>query len=319
MATITATAADPRVAAVRRFNRFFTRQMGLLDQGLLQTRFSLTESRVIFELAQRERSEVSDVRAALGIDPAHLSRVLARFEKSGLIERARSREDARRQTVSLTQAGRDAFQTLNARSNLQAERMLARLDESEQERLVRAFATITDVLGENVSEDGGPAVRTHVIRPLRPGDLGWVVQRHGALYAEEYGWDQTFEAYVARIIAEYGERTDRGRESGWIAEVDGSPAGCVFCMRRDDQTAQLRLLLVEPAARGAGLGARLVEQCIDFARAAGYAKIVLWTNDVLTAARSLYLKAGFRCVEEAPHHSFGHDLVGQMWERDTRR
>ncbi|WP_205855632.1 bifunctional helix-turn-helix transcriptional regulator/GNAT family N-acetyltransferase [Phytoactinopolyspora endophytica] len=318
---MTTTAPGPmpdHVAAVRRFNRFFTSQMGLLDQGLLQTRFTLTEARIVFEMAKIGTCEVSRLRAVLGIDPGHLSRVLARFEKAGLIERERSPDDGRRQTARLTDAGQDAFSTLNARSDQQAKKLLAKLGDADQLRLVAAFETIGDLLGEPALPDTTQPVRTQVIRPLRPGDLGWVVQRHGALYAQEYGWDQTFEALVARIVADYGEHHDPRRENGWIAEMDGSRVGCVFCTRKDDETAQLRLLLVEPSARGTGLGTRLVDECISFARGAGYSSIMLWTNHVLSAARHIYVKTGFHLVEEAPHHSFGHDLVGQIWERHTR-
>jgi DNA-binding MarR family transcriptional regulator/GNAT superfamily N-acetyltransferase len=299
-----------RIRQVRRFNRFFTTQMGLLDQGLLQTRFSLTEARVIFELAQRDATEVSDIRRSLGLDAGHLSRVLARFDSAGLARREPSPTDGRRQIVRLTSAGRDVFATLDARSNQQAARLLEGLGEEERRRLLHAFATITSLLG------GEAVPRAYIIRALRPGDLGWVVQRHGVLYAEEYGWDQTFEALVARIVAAYGENPDPAGASAWIAEADGVPVGCVFCTRKDQATAQLRLLLVDPSARGHGLGSRLVEECVRFARAAGYQKLTLWTNDVLAAARHIYVKAGFRLVDEEPHQSFGHRLVGQNWELD---
>ncbi|NDL55774.1 bifunctional helix-turn-helix transcriptional regulator/GNAT family N-acetyltransferase [Phytoactinopolyspora mesophila] len=298
-----------RVSAVRRFNRFFTAHMGLLDQGLLQSRFSVTEARVIFELAQHDGlAEITAVRAAMHIDPGHLSRVLGRLEKKGLVERSVSELDARKQVASLTATGRDAFATLNARSEQQAARLLEQLSNDDQRHLVNAFETAERLLSAR------PAPRTIVIRGLRPGDLGWVVQRHGRLYADEYGWGQAFEALVAQIVADYGRDHDPAREQAWIAEVDGKPAGCVFCVRKNDHTAQLRLLLVEPWARGDGVGGRLVDECVRFARSARYKSLVLWTNDVLTAARHLYIKTGFRLVEEEPHRSFGHDLVGQYWE-----
>jgi DNA-binding MarR family transcriptional regulator/GNAT superfamily N-acetyltransferase len=308
------------IAAVRRFNRFFTALMGLLDQGLLQSRFTVTEARVIFEIAQHESVradhevaattgvDVADVRTSMRIDAGHLSRVLGRLEKAGLVRRTPSATDARRHVVTLTGSGRDAAVTLDARANEQAARLLHNLGEDQQRDLLGAFETVQRLLGK------APRPRTFVIRALRPGDLGWVVQRHGVLYAEEYDWDQTFEALVADIVADYGRDHDPRREQAWIAEADGKPVGCVFCMRKDDETAQLRLLLVEPSARGSGLGARLVDECIRFARTAGYRKIMLWTNDVLAAARHIYIKAGFELVDEAPHQSFGHDLVGQNWE-----
>lgn len=312
MERITTTVDPSHIAAVRRFNRFLTALMGLLDQGLLQSKFSVTEARVIFELAQHEVADVADIRSAMHIDPAHLSRVLGRLEKAGLVERRPSQTDGRRHVVQVTGAGRDAFGVLNARSEQQAAQLLERLGAADRARLVGALEAVEQLLGD------GSAPRTFVIRSLRPGDLGWVVQRHGVLYAEEYGWDQTFEALVARIVAQYGGDQygghDPRREAGWIAEADGVPVGCVFCMRQDDATAQLRLLLVEPSVRGHGLGARLVDECVRFARSAGYSAMMLWTNDVLAAARHIYVKAGFKLVEEEPHHSFGHDLVGQNWE-----
>lgn len=296
-----------RVAAVRWFNRFYTDVIGVLREGLLHTPYSLTEARVIFELAQRQETEVADLRRTLDIDAGYLSRILARFEADGLAQRQRSAADGRRQVIRLTEQGRAAFETLDARSAEEVHALLSQLSEEDQRRLVGAMAVIRDVLEQSRRPDA------YVLRPLRPGDLGWVVHRHGVVYAEEYGWDETFESLVARIVADYVDHRDPQRENVWIAEVDGAPAGCVFCVKKDDTVAQLRLLLVEPAARGLGIGARLVEECIRFARRAGYEEIMLWTNDVLEDARRIYERAGFELVEEEKHHSFGHDLVGQNW------
>lgn len=296
------------MAAVREFNRFYTGAIGVLEEGLLHTPYTLTEARVIFELAQRDVTEVGDIRQALAIDAGYLSRILSRFQADGLVARARSEVDGRRQVVRLTEAGRAAYRLLDGRSAAQARALLARLTELDQRRLVEAMAGIRRAV------EGAP--RAASLRPLRAGDLGWVVHRHGVRYAEEYGWDQTFEALVARIVADYVDNHDPDRENGWIGDVDGVPAGCVFCVGKDQLTAQLRLLLVEPGFRGMGIGSRLVDECLRFARAAGYREMTLWTNDVLVDARRIYQRAGFRLIQEEPHHSFGHDLVGQQWSRE---
>ena len=301
------------VATVREFNRFYTRVIGVLDEGLLDTPYTLTEARVIFELAQGEQVEVATLRQRLGLDPGYLSRILSRYASDGLIIRGRSTSDARRQVVRLTAAGRSAYKTLDERSAHQIEAVLEGLAGEEQRRLLDAMATIHDVLGDSRRE------RQVTLRPLRIGDLGWVVGRHGAVYAEEYGWNLSFEALVARIVADYAERRDPQRENAWIAEIDGQPVGCVFCVRKDDETAQLRILLVEPSARGFGVGTALVDACIEFARQAGYQKMVLWTNSVLEAARRIYERAGFKLLGEEPHHSYGHDLVSQWWVLDLDR
>ena len=298
-----------QVSTMRGFNRFYTSVIGVLDEGLLHTPYSLTEARVIFELAQRATTDVPDLRRDLALDAGYLSRILARFAMDGLITRHRSTTDARRQVVSLTEAGRTVYDTLDTRSQAEIEPMLARLPDRDRHRLVAAMRTIQQVLGD------GTRPRGYLLRPPQPGDLGWVVSRHGASYAQEYRWDATFEALVARIVADYVDGHDPQRENAWIAEVDGQPVGCVFVVRRDDDVAQLRLLLVEPSARGMGVGTRLVEECLRFARRAGYRQMMLWTNDVLTDARRLYERAGFELREEAPHHSFGHDLVEQTWWR----
>jgi DNA-binding MarR family transcriptional regulator/GNAT superfamily N-acetyltransferase len=298
---------DGQVAAVREFNRFYTGVIGLLREGLLGTPYSLTEARVLFELARDDAVEVADLRRWLDIDAGYLSRLLARFEADGLVSRTRSPADGRRQVIGLTGPGRAVQADLDARSGAQIRALLAALTPDGRQRLAGAMASIREIIGP------APPPAAFVLRPPVPGDLGWVVQRHGALYAAEYGWDASFEALVARIVADYAARGDRRREAAWIAELGGEPAGCVFCMRKTDTTAQLRLLLVEPRARGLGMGGRLVAECVSFARRAGYREMVLWTNDVLHAARRIYQRAGFRLAGSEPHHSFGHDLVGQDW------
>jgi DNA-binding MarR family transcriptional regulator/GNAT superfamily N-acetyltransferase len=310
------TVRDGRVRAVREFNRVYTNMIGLLRGGYLDSPYSLTEARVLFELAQcgetergeteRGETEISALRRSVDIDAGYLSRILARFEADGLVTRRRSDTDARRRVITLTSAGERTLRGLDQRSADQIGALLGQLTEAEQQRLTTAMATIQEITEPRAR----PAA--FVLRAPRAGDLGWVVQANGALYAQEYGWDDSYEALVARIVADYAGRADP-REAGWIADLDGTPVGCVFCMRKDDRTAQLRLLLVEPAARGLGLGERLVAECLTFARRAGYPEIVLWTNDILAAARRIYQRFGFELVDTEPHHSFGHDLVGQNW------
>jgi DNA-binding MarR family transcriptional regulator/GNAT superfamily N-acetyltransferase len=303
------TDADPsHVATVREFSRFYTRRLGTLDEGLLDTPWTLTEARVVFELAQAPSTDMAALRATLAIDSGYLSRLLAKFDAAGLIARTASPTDARRQSLSLTAAGRKLFRTLNERSNRQVARLLEPLAGPARESLVGAMRTVMRGL------DDQPRPPVIELRGLRPGDAGWIAQRHGEVYAREYGWTIAFEAMVARILADYLDQHQPGRENAWIAEVDGQRAGCVLCVRKDDETAQLRVLLVEAWARGHGLGARLVDECIRFARGSGYRKLALWTNDVLVSARKIYLAAGFELVGEERHHSFGKDLVGQYWE-----
>lgn len=301
---------DEQVAAVRAFNRFYTRTIGVLGEGVQQTRYSLTEARIFFELAHADAVEVVDLRRALDLDAGYVSRILARFERDGYVVRERSATDARKQIIRLTAAGRRVFAMLDERSSGDMRALLDKLTEADQRRLVGAMATIRELLGDAHPH---PA---YVLRPPLPGELGWVVQRHGAIYAREYDWDEGFEALVARIVADYVEHRDPQREAVWIAEVDGRPAGSIFCVRQDDDTAKLRLLLVEPEARGLGIGGRLVDECIRFARRAGYKRMVLWTNDVLDGARRIYERAGFRLVGESKGREFGHDQVFQDWERD---
>jgi DNA-binding MarR family transcriptional regulator/GNAT superfamily N-acetyltransferase len=302
-------AGDGTVAAVRAFNRFYTNMIGLLRGKYLDTSYSLTEARILFELAQRDASEVIDLRRTVDIDAGYLSRILARFSSDGLITRQRSVADGRRQVTALTDNGRSVVAGLDARSAAQTRDMLAAVHDDDRHRLLDAMRVITDILS------GSPPPRGYVLRAPQPGDMGWVIQRHGALYSEEYGWDETFEALVARIVADYVDNRDPNREAAWIAEVDGTPAGCVFCVRKDDKTAQLRMLLVEPRARGLGIGARLVEEVLRFARRTGYSDITLWTNDVLAGARRIYQRAGFTLDDEERHHSFGKELVEQNWSR----
>jgi DNA-binding MarR family transcriptional regulator/GNAT superfamily N-acetyltransferase len=333
--------ADP-VAAVRAFNRFYTNVIGLLRGGHLGTPYSLTEARVLFELARQESTEVAALRQSLDIDAGYLSRIMTRFDSEQLIARQRSATDGRRQVIRLTDAGQAAFAELDARQTEQTASLLMHLTEQDKRQLLAAMGNVQRILtsvtgvangnsGSGVTGgsggNGGTAAsgapgaapparpRAWLLRPPRPGDLGWVVHRHGAVYARDYGWDETFEHLVARIVADYAAGRDPQREACWIAEVDGEPAGCVFCVREDDDTAQLRLLLVEPSARGLGIGARLVEECLRFARAAGYRQITLWTQDCLTAARRIYQAAGFELGSEGKHHSFGHDLTEQTWSR----
>jgi DNA-binding MarR family transcriptional regulator/GNAT superfamily N-acetyltransferase len=306
--------ADERVAELRAFTRFYTSVLGVLDEGLLDTPYSVTEARIVFELAQQDATDLADLRRRLGTDAGYMSRLTARLEADGLLTRERSPVDARRQVLRLTDQGRSVFATLDARAAEQAAGLLAGLPDPVQQRVLAAMSTIRTVLA-----DGRPErPRTVIIRPPGPGDYGWIVARHGALYAEEYGWDTTFEGLVARIVGEFLAGHDPAREAAWIAEVDGEPVGCVFCVAEDETTAKLRILLVEPDARGMGIGARLVDECVRFARRAGYQRLVLWTNDVLVSARRIYEAAGFTLVDEEPHHSFGHDLVGQTWALDLR-
>lgn len=302
--------SDERVAAVRAFSRFYTRQVGLLRDGYLETPFSVTEARVLYELANRERTVAADLTRELGLDAGYLSRILRGFRRRGLIERRPSVEDGRRTDLRLSKRGRSAFSALDARSRKDIGTLLAGLAVADQDRLVAAMRTVERLLGGDRAAGGGAVV----LRPPRAGDLGWVVQRHGAVYAQEYGWNEEFEALVAGIVATYVEQLDPTRERCWIAERDGENVGCVFLVKKTRTVAKLRLLLVEPAARGQGIGSRLVTECVRFAREAGYRKVVLWTNSVLTDARRVYERAGFTLTAEESHHSFSHDLVGETWE-----
>jgi DNA-binding MarR family transcriptional regulator/GNAT superfamily N-acetyltransferase len=307
--------ADDDVAAVRRFNRFYTRSLGLLGSGFLDSEHTLTEVRVLYELAQQDELEVVELRERTGIDAGYLSRLLSRFAADGLVDRARSATDGRRQVARLSAAGRERFAVLEQRQSDVVAGQLAGLDPAGRRRLLGSMAAIHTVL------DGGGSTalrRAVVIRPATSGDFGWIIHRHGALYARTYGWDESYEAFVARIVADMVEaRAARpGRVGLWIAESDGDPVGSIACAEKDEATAQLRLLLVEPGARRGGLGGQLIDHCLRFARDASYRRIALWTNDILVEARRLYEKAGFTLDAEEPHHSFGHDLIGQTWSRD---
>ncbi|MGE3065632.1 MAG: GNAT family N-acetyltransferase [Hyphomicrobiaceae bacterium] len=298
------------IEAVRAFTRFYTRQIGLLDESLLKSAFSLSESRVLYELAHRDGLTASGLARDLGLDPGYLSRMLTRLEEQGLLARTSSPEDARQSLLALTPAGRKAFAPLDKGSRRQVAAMLAGLAAPEQARLVAAMQTVQRLLGGAPAEPKVP----YILRDLQPGDIGWVIRRHGMLYAQEYGWDDTFEGFVAEIAGEFVKSRDAKRERCWIAERDGEIVGSVFLMRQSDAVAKLRLLYVEPAARGLGIGARLTEECIRFARAKGYKTLTLWTNDILVSARRIYQAAGFKLVKSERHHSFGKDLVGQNWD-----
>ena len=307
---------DRRVEAVRRFNRFYTRKIGVLGAGLLDSPYSLTQARVLYELAHRDRPTASDLVGDLGLDPGYLSRILRGFEKQGLLARVASAEDARQRRLALTALGRRTFAGLERTTRRQIAALLEPLPEPQQTRLERAMNQIEGVLGgDNPADaDSAPAEPGYTLRPHRPGDMGWVVHRHAALYAEEYGWDESFEALVAEIAAGFIRNFRPARERCWIAERDGRILGSIFLVQESEDVAKLRLLLVEPSARGLGLGQRLIDECLAFARRCGYRRVRLWTNANLAAARHLYRKAGFRLIESEPHRSFGHDLVSETWE-----
>ncbi|MET9517571.1 helix-turn-helix domain-containing GNAT family N-acetyltransferase [Streptomyces sp. NPDC002994] len=312
------------IQEVRAFNRFYTNLIGALDYSRhLHTPYTLTESRVLYELAHSARTDAADLRAQLSLDAGYLSRLLAKFERDGLIERGPSKDDARRQRVTLTARGREAAALLDERSRAAVGTLLSGVPPEERPRLTGAMRTIQEVLGTSTTTTAVTAPSRPVLREPVPGDLGWIVQRHGALYAAEFGWNSEFEGLVARIVADFAQDHDPHLERVWIAELDGRPVGSVMCVRDDRRhgapgTARLRLLLVDPQARGHGLGEVLVRTVIDFAYEAGYREVVLWTNDVLTAARKIYQRAGFRLVAEKPHRSYGADLVGQDWRLPLR-
>jgi DNA-binding MarR family transcriptional regulator/N-acetylglutamate synthase-like GNAT family acetyltransferase len=295
-----------RSEAIRRFNRFYTQKIGVLEDGLYRSPFSLTEVRVLYELGTRLDPTASEIGRDLGLDAGYLSRILRGFATRGLLERVPSAEDGRRTHLRLTESGRAAFIAIDSDSAQRIGAMLTALPDGGQERLVSAIHTIEALLD---APGGEVTLRTH-----RPGDIGWIIQRHGALYASDYGWDSGFEALVAGIGAAFLEHFDAARERCWIAERDGARLGSVMLVKADDTTAKLRLLLVEPAARGHGVGRRLVRSCTEFARQAGYRRIMLWTNSILTAARAIYAREGYRLIQSEPHHSFGHDLIGETWE-----
>lgn len=308
------------VQDIRSFNRFYTNVIGALDYGRrLYAPYTLTESRVLYELAHAPRTDAADLRAQLHLDAGYLTRILNKFEEDGLVERGPSDTDPRRRRITLTAPGREAAALLDERARETVGSMLDTVRAEDRPRLAEAMRTVRTILGDGDGDGDGRAPRPEdvVLREPAPGDLGWIVQRNAALYAAEYGFDADYEALVARIVADYGEDHDPHLERTWIAELDGRPVGCVMCVRDDTPgAARLRLLLVEPDARGLGIGDRLVGALVDFARETGYREVVLWTNDVLGAARRIYQRHGFVLVAEKPHHSFGQDLTGQDWRLD---
>ncbi len=306
---------EAAVAAVRRFNRFYTQKIGVLHEGLLDSPYTLTEARVLYELAQLERSTAGDLGRLLSLDAGYLSRILARFAAAGLVLRRRSAEDARRTLLTLTAKGRKAYAMLDGRSRREIGAVLRELGPAQKTRLLGGIDVVGAALGSAPPVDQGSEF---VLRAHKPGDLGWVIGRHGALYAGEYGWDIGFEAFVAEIAAKFLRDFDPATERSWIAERGGEIVGSVFLVRQSAHVAKLRMLLVDPSARGLGLGERLVAVCIDAARTLGYRKLTLWTNDVLVAARRIYEKAGFTLVKRERHVSFGKRLVGEFWELDLR-
>lgn len=301
-----------RIDAIRRFNRFYTRRVGALQPQYLGGPYSLPQARVLYELGQRGECTASELGADLDLDLGYLSRLVQGLKRGGLVQGEAAREDARRVRLTLTARGRKVFQQLDARSRDEVGAMLSKLGATEQARLVGALQTVEGVLESKT--DSAVTLRSLTLRSHKPGDMGWVIGAHGRLYAEEFGWDERFEALVAGIAKDFVERLDPGRERCWMADMGGEPVGCVFLVKKSKTVAQLRLLIVEPRARGIGLGRRLVEECIAFARAKGYRKLVLWTQSNLAAARHIYQSAGFRLVEKQPHRDFGVRLTGEYWE-----
>jgi DNA-binding MarR family transcriptional regulator/GNAT superfamily N-acetyltransferase len=299
------------IQAIRSFNRFYTRQIGVLREGLLKSPFSLAELRVLYEIAHRNQPTAAELCQQLGLDPGYLSRILRGLEKRGLVSKSASQMDGRQSLLVLTGRGRKTFAALDARQSEEVAGMLRRLPPAGQARLVQAMRSIQSVLG------AGPEPKTaYILRSHQPGDMGWVVHRHGVLYAQEYGYDETFEALVAEIVARFVRHFDPKRERCWIAERDGEIVGSVFLVKKPKTVAKLRLLLVEPSARGLGIGKRLVDECLRFARRVGYKKMVLWTQSELPAARHIYQEAGFTLAQQKKHQSWGrNDLVSQVWER----
>lgn len=298
-----------QIETIRSFNRFYTRQLGLLQEGLLRSDFSLTEVRVLYELAHRDKLTASELSQGLGLDPGYLSRLLKKFEARNFLARLPSPDDGRQSMLALTSQGREAFGPLNRASHHDVAAMLEKLPAGERKKLVKAMQTVQRLLG------GGPEPEIpYILRPLQAGDIGWVTHRQALLYNREYGWDETYEALAAGILSEFVKNFDPRYERAWIAERKGEIAGSVFVVRKSEAIAKLRLLYVEPSARGLGIGKRLVGECIRFARERGHKTLTLWTNDVLVSARRIYESTGFRLVGEKRHHSFGKDLVGQTWE-----
>ncbi len=303
-----ATAID----VIRDFNRFYTRQIGLLNQRFLSSPFTLTEVRVLYELAQRATSTATEIAGRLSLDPGYLSRLLRKLEKQHHLERGRAEHDARQRPLSLTEEGINLFQKLDRASSEAVVTLIEGLSPAQLGELLAAMGTVRRLLTDE------PAQPDYRLRPLQVGDIGWIVHRQGMLYAQEYGWDSTYEALAAEILAHFVRHFDPSAENAWVAERDGAIVGSVFLVRKSARTAKLRLLYVEPSARGLGIGRRLVQECIACACEKGYETLTLWTNDVLVSARRIYAAAGFRLVKEEPHHSFGQDLVSQTWELALR-
>jgi DNA-binding MarR family transcriptional regulator/GNAT superfamily N-acetyltransferase len=308
---VTSSVSDGQVAAVRAFNRAYTRKLGVLDQHIHKSPYSLSEARVIYELAHRDELSAKQIGSELGLDAGYLSRIVQNFEDSGLISRTPLASDRRQYQLALTAKGRQAFARLDRNSHDEVAEMLAALSADDRRRLTEAMAVVERLFGLPRL----PA-KPAILRDPRPGDMGWVVQSQGALYASEYGFDATYEALVAEIVAKFITSFDASRERCWIADIDGSPVGSVFLVKQSDDVAKLRLLLVDPAARGQGVGQRLVAECIGLARACGYRRMTLWTQSILVAARKIYQDAGFTLVKSEPHRSFGQNLIGETWERE---
>jgi DNA-binding MarR family transcriptional regulator/GNAT superfamily N-acetyltransferase len=306
-----------QVEMVRRFNRFYTRKIGVLEEGLLASPFTLTQARILFELGTRQTTTAGELIDTLGLDPGYLSRILQSFVQKRLVARERSMEDGRRAQLSLTAKGRRAFGELDRRSRASTGEMVSPLSPAQRKRLLGAMQALQETLSEPEAVLGAARKPVITIREHQIGDMGWAIEQHGRLYAEEFGWNGEFEALVATLFARFAANRDPASEQFWIAEVNAERMGCVFVVRneKDPRAAQLRCLLVDPRARGLGVGRRLVEECLRFAKSAGYERMLLWTNDVLMAARRIYESAGFSLVEESPHRSFGHALVGQVWAR----
>lgn len=304
---------DGQVKAIRAFNRFYTRKIGVVD-GMASSPFSLAEARVLYELAHREKPTATDIRKELGLDAGYMSRILRDFERRKLVAREQSKTDERQRFLSLTAKGRRAFAPLDERSNRDVVAMIEAVSPAGRKRLIEAVETVRRLLGDTTEAVGIP----YLLRMHQPGDMGWVVYRQAILYSEEYGWDGSYEGLAAEIVAKFIKNYDPKWERAWIAEKDGERVGAVFVAKESDQTAKLRLLHVEPQARGLGIGKRLVEECIRFARQAGYQKLTLWTQSILHAARHIYQQAGFHVIREEKHHSFGKDLTAETWELTLR-
>jgi DNA-binding MarR family transcriptional regulator/GNAT superfamily N-acetyltransferase len=308
-----------RVATVRRFNRFYTRQIGVLRKTYLDSPYSLGEARVLYEIWRNRSTTARDIGRALDIDAGYLSRVLRNFEKRGLIQRKASKNDARQNLLTLSPRGHSAFAPLEQRSQRATAAMLGKLEAADQARLIAAMTTIETLLDGDSSPGGDSQAQSaddqnYILRAPRPGDFGWMVKRHAELYAQEYQWTDPFEGLCAQIVADFANKYDTKRERCWIAEIGGDNVGCVFLANETATIARIRLLLVDPKARGLGLGAKLTDECIKFARKTGYKKITLWTHSVLTAARHIYEKAGFKLMRSEKHHSWGRPVVSEHWD-----